>query len=105
MDFTFDEQQQAVVDLAHQIFTDALAPDLQTERLRVVEASDDWFDRDLWQVLADAGLLGIALGTDVGGAGLDAVALALLSSTKRMEFSRSPSARRTALRRFSKSPR
>ncbi|MEC8946757.1 MAG: acyl-CoA dehydrogenase family protein [Actinomycetota bacterium] len=78
MDFTFDEQQQAVVDLAHQIFTDALAPDLQTERLRVVEASDDWFDRDLWQVLADAGLLGIALGTDVGGAGLDAVALALL---------------------------
>ena len=56
MDFTFDEQQQAVVDLAHQIFTDALAPDLQTERLRVVEASDDWFDRDLWQVLADAGL-------------------------------------------------
>ena len=78
MDFTLDEQQQAVADLAEQIFTDALAPDLQTERLRVVEATDDWFDRDLWQVLADAGLLGIALGSDVGGAGLDAVALALL---------------------------
>ena len=78
MDFTLDEQQQAVADLAEQIFTDALAPDLQTERLRVVEATDDWFDRDLWQVLADAGLLGIALGADMGGAGLDAVALALL---------------------------
>ena len=78
MDFTLDEQQQAVADLAEQIFTDALAPDLQTERLRVVEATDDWFDRDLWQLLADAGLLGIALGSDVGGAGLDAVALALL---------------------------
>jgi alkylation response protein AidB-like acyl-CoA dehydrogenase len=78
MDFTLDEQQQAVVDLADQIFTDALAPDLQTERLRVVEATDDWFDRDLWQLLADAGLLGIALGSDVGGAGLDAMALALL---------------------------
>ncbi len=78
MDFTLDEQQQAVADLAERIFTDALAPDLQTERLRVVEATDDWFDRDLWQVLADAGLLGIALGADMGGAGLDAVALALL---------------------------
>ena len=78
MDFTLDEQQQAVVDLAEQIFGDALAPDLQTERLRVVENTDEWFDRDLWQVLADAGLLGIVLGDDVGGAGLDAVALALL---------------------------
>ncbi|MDP6867496.1 MAG: acyl-CoA dehydrogenase family protein [Acidimicrobiales bacterium] len=78
MDFTLDEEQQAVADLANQVFADALAPDLQTQRLRIVENTEDWFDRDLWQVLADAGLLGIALGVDVGGAGLDAVALALL---------------------------
>ncbi len=78
MDFTLDEEQQAVADLANQVFADALAPDLQTQRLRIVENTEDWFDRDLWQVLAGAGLLGIALGEDVGGAGLDAVALALL---------------------------
>jgi len=78
VDFTLDEEQQAVADLANQVFADALAPDLQTQRLRIVENTEDWFDRDLWQVLAGAGLLGIALGEDVGGAGLDAVALALL---------------------------
>ncbi len=78
MDFTLNEEQQAVTDLAERIFGDALSPDDQTERLRAVEQAGDWFDHDLWRTLADAGLLGIALSTDVGGAGLDAVALALL---------------------------
>ena len=74
MDFTPTEEQQAVADLAEAILGDAL----DIERHRAVEAAGGWFDRDLWGTLAEAGLLGIALGEDVGGAGLDAVALALL---------------------------
>ncbi len=74
MDFTPTDAQQAVAELADQILGDAL----DMERHRSVEAAGGWFDRDLWASLAEAGLLGIALGEDVGGAGLDAVALALL---------------------------
>lgn len=78
MDFTLTEEQQAVVDLAGRIMEDAL----DTERHRSLEVAGDWFDRELWLALADAGLLGIATSPDVGGAGLDAVALALLLRTQ-----------------------
>jgi len=74
MDFTPTEEQRAVAELAEAILGDAL----DVERHRAVEAAGGWFDRDLWTTLAEAGLLGIALSEDVGGAGLDAVALALL---------------------------
>ena len=78
MDFTYDEAQQAVADLAEQILTDRL----DTERLLDLEAAleegGSWFDADLWSALAGAGLVGIALGEDVGGGGLDEVALAVL---------------------------
>ena len=74
MDFTPSEAQQAVVDLASRIMGDHLDMD----RHRAVETAGGWFDRNLWEDLASAGLLGIALGADVGGSGLDAVALALL---------------------------
>jgi len=74
MDFTPSDEQQTVVDLAGRIMGDHL----DMERHVAVETAGGWFDRDLWQDLATAGLLGIALGTDVGGSGLDAVALALL---------------------------
>ncbi|MDG2427881.1 MAG: acyl-CoA/acyl-ACP dehydrogenase [Acidimicrobiales bacterium] len=82
MDFTPTVEQEAVTSLADQIFGDALSPELQSQRLRVIESGDDWFDDDLWRLLADAGLLGITLSTDIGGAGLDAVALALLVRTQ-----------------------
>ena len=74
MDFTPSEAQQAVVDLAGHIMGDHLDMD----RHLAVETVGGWFDRELWGDLASAGLLGIALSTDVGGSGLDAVALALL---------------------------
>ncbi len=74
MDFTPTEEQRAVADLAEAI----LGNGLDIERHRSVEAAGGWFDRDLWATLAEAGLLGIALGEDVGGAELDSVALALL---------------------------
>jgi len=78
MDFTPTEAQQTVADLADRIMRDHL----DMERHASVEAASDWFDRDLWEDLAEAGLLGIALGTDVGGGGLDAVALTVLLRTQ-----------------------
>ena len=77
MDFTYSEEQEAVRQLAGQIFTDRVTH----ERLKQLEseAGDEGpFDRALWKELADAGLLGIHLGEDVGGAGLNFVAACLV---------------------------
>jgi alkylation response protein AidB-like acyl-CoA dehydrogenase len=74
MDFSFTEEQQAVRDLAAQIFTGQA----RAERVKAVEASDERFDRDLWAQLARANLLGIALPEDVGGSGLGLVELCLV---------------------------
>ena len=71
MDFTLNEEQQAVADLANRIMGDRL----DMERLMEIEASDEWFDRDLYAELASAGLVGIGLGEDVGGGGLDLIAV------------------------------
>jgi len=77
MDFSFNEEQEAVRELADRIFTD-----LSThERLREFEADpeSDRFDRKLWAELASAGLLGIALPEDVGGAGLGFIETSLMA--------------------------
>ncbi len=77
MDFTYSEEQEAVRQLAGQIFDERATH----ERLKEVEASagdEGPFDRELWRELAQAGLLGIHLGEDVGGAGLDFVAACLV---------------------------
>jgi acyl-CoA dehydrogenase len=77
MDFSYSEEQDAVRELAGRIFTDRSTH----ERLKAVEADADErgpFDRELWSALAEAGLLGIGLGEDVGGAGLDFVATCLV---------------------------
>jgi len=77
MDFSFSEEQEAVRELADRIFTDLSTQ----ERLRELETQDDGdrFDRKLWSELAAAGLLGIALPEDVGGAGLGFVETGLLA--------------------------
>jgi 3-oxocholest-4-en-26-oyl-CoA dehydrogenase beta subunit len=74
MDFTFTEEQEAVRDLAAQIF-DGHAT---TERVKDIERSDERVDRDLWRVLADAGLLAIAVPEEHGGSGLGLIELCLL---------------------------
>ena len=76
MDFSFSEEQEAVRELADRIFTDLSTP----ERLRQFESEPDGdrFDRKLWAELAAAGLLGIALPEEVGGAGLGFVETGLL---------------------------
>jgi alkylation response protein AidB-like acyl-CoA dehydrogenase len=77
MDFSYSEEQEAVRQLAGQIFGERSTH----ERLKEIEATagdDGPFDRELWKELGDAGLLGIHLGEDVGGAGLDFVAACLV---------------------------
>ena len=76
MDFSFNEEQEAVRGLADRIFTDLATH----ERMRQFEAdpADDRFDRKLWAELASAGLLGIALPEDVGGAGLGFIETSLI---------------------------
>jgi alkylation response protein AidB-like acyl-CoA dehydrogenase len=77
MDFNYSEEQEAVRQLAGQIFGERATHD----RLKQVEAEagdEGPFDRDLWRELAKAGLLGINLSEDVGGAGLDFVAACLV---------------------------
>jgi len=77
MDFSYSEEQEAVRQLAGQIFGERSTHD----RLKQVEAEggdEGPFDRQLWRELASAGLLGIHLSEDVGGAGLDFVAACLV---------------------------
>jgi 3-oxocholest-4-en-26-oyl-CoA dehydrogenase beta subunit len=74
MDFTFNESQEAVRDLAERIFT-GHAP---VDRVREVERSEDRFDRRLWSELAAAGLIGIALPESDGGAGLGITEMCLV---------------------------
>jgi acyl-CoA dehydrogenase len=76
MDFSFSEEQEAVRELAGRIFTDLATH----ERLREIESDPDGdrFDTKLWSELAAAGLLGIDLPEEVGGAGLGFVATGLL---------------------------
>ena len=67
MDFSYDEDQQAIVDLASQV----LAEESSHERQRAIEAADGpRFDTELWGKLAETGLLGLAVPEAQGGAGL-----------------------------------
>jgi alkylation response protein AidB-like acyl-CoA dehydrogenase len=66
MDFSFDEEQLAVSELAQQILEDQLGHDALKEHA----ASGEPFPARVWDELAKAGLVGIALPTEFGGAGL-----------------------------------
>ncbi len=75
MDFSLDEEQQAIGELAGQVLGDHSAPD----HLRALERSDGpRFDEDLWSALASTGVLGAFVPESHGGAGLDLVALGVV---------------------------
>lgn len=74
MDFTFSEEQNALADLAGQIFEGSSPP----ERVAEVEASDERFDRALWGELAAANLLGVAVPEEHGGLGFGMFELAMV---------------------------
>jgi acyl-CoA dehydrogenase len=66
MDFSFTEEQQALRDLAAQIFADKAT----VERIVEIERrTDDRVDRELWAALAAAQLLGVAIPEAFGGLG------------------------------------
>ncbi|MEP5765928.1 MAG: acyl-CoA dehydrogenase family protein [Halieaceae bacterium] len=74
MDFNFSEDQAAIRELAHQIFSDRASDEFMLSFSRGEEA----YDETLWQTLAEQGLLGIALPESSGGSGLGLVELCLL---------------------------
>lgn len=74
MDFQISEEQTALRDLAGQI----LSEQLPTERLRDIDAGDDWFAADTWLELAKADLLGLSLPEAHGGGGYGFFELALV---------------------------
>jgi len=77
VDFSYDEEHEAVRQLADRIFAERATHERMKE-LELDPGDDGPFDRALWGELAAAGLVGIALPEDVGGAGLDFVALSLV---------------------------
>ena len=74
MDFRFSEEQTTLQDLAREI----LQNEMTVERLKAVEASGDWFDREAWAQLAEANLLGLAVPEEHGGMGMGFLELCLL---------------------------
>ncbi|MFM8305323.1 MAG: acyl-CoA dehydrogenase family protein [Actinomycetota bacterium] len=65
LDFSFDDDQLALRDLADRILDDFATH----ERMRVLEREPDWFDPDAWAALGGAGVLGAGLPEAVGGGG------------------------------------
>lgn len=75
MDFSYSEEQQAIIDLAKQILSDGCTAD----RLKAVEKPGGVrFDKAVWEQLATAGLLGIPVAAEYGGAGLGFFELAAI---------------------------
>lgn len=66
MDFSFSEEQNSIRELARQI----LEAEATVERIKVAEESDSWCDEILWEQVAKAGLLGIAIPEAHGGMGM-----------------------------------
>jgi alkylation response protein AidB-like acyl-CoA dehydrogenase len=74
MDFTFTEEQETIAKVARQLFEHRVTP----ERLTELEEGEVRYDAGLWQELASADLLGIALPENAGGSGHGFLELALV---------------------------
>jgi alkylation response protein AidB-like acyl-CoA dehydrogenase len=72
MDFTLNEEEQAIHDLAGQILGDKSTH----ERLRALADDDDRVDAEAWAALAQTGVLGAAIPKEFGGLGLGYLATA-----------------------------
>ncbi|GAA1538652.1 acyl-CoA dehydrogenase family protein [Actinomadura kijaniata] len=74
MDFNLDETQQELQGLAADLLKREAAPD----RLEAFERTGAPYDAAVWKALAQAGLLGVVLPEEVGGAGLGPVELTVI---------------------------
>lgn len=74
MDFSLTEEQTAISDLAEKILSDHSS----LERLKGLEESSECIDREAWAKLAEAGLVGLAIPEENGGAGSGFVELCLV---------------------------
>ncbi len=73
MDFTLNDEEQAIHDLVDQILTDRSTH----ERLKELAAADDRIDSETWATLAEAGVLGAVVPEAHGGLGLGFLATAM----------------------------
>ncbi|MEH6549903.1 MAG: acyl-CoA dehydrogenase family protein [Pseudomonadales bacterium] len=74
MDYSFNEDQLAIRELAYQIFTDRATD----EFLLAFSRTDQTYDDELWSTLAEQGLLGLSVPESAGGSGLGLVELCLM---------------------------
>ena len=74
MDFGFTEEQTTVQELAQEI----LGNEATLDRVKEAEASEHCIDTGLWQNLAEANLLGIAIPEEHGGMGMGLLELCCL---------------------------
>ena len=74
MDFNISEELLSVQQLAQQILGDFT----EVDKLKKIEQQPDRFDRELWQALADAGLLGLDIDEAHGGMDMGFYSLATL---------------------------
>ncbi|MFT5711458.1 MAG: alkylation response protein AidB-like acyl-CoA dehydrogenase [Halioglobus sp.] len=74
MDFSFNEDQNAIRALASQIFTDRTSDEFMMDFSRAGHTYDD----TLWSTLAQQGLLGITVPEEFGGTGLGFTELCLI---------------------------
>ncbi|MCB0994870.1 MAG: acyl-CoA/acyl-ACP dehydrogenase [Acidimicrobiales bacterium] len=86
MDFTLSDEQQALQDLARQIFADHGT----NERHKELESAGADRDDPLWGALADSGLLGIALPEGHGGGGQSFMELAVVLTEQGRHTGRVP---------------
>ncbi|MDG2307562.1 MAG: acyl-CoA/acyl-ACP dehydrogenase [Candidatus Binatia bacterium] len=74
MDFSLTDEQNAISDLSGKILTDQAT----LESRKALEESSECIDRDAWAKLAQAGLIGIAIPEEQGGAGAGFVEVCLV---------------------------
>lgn len=74
MDFNFTDEQCSLRDLAREI----LEQEVTQKMLHEIESGDEWISRDLWQKLAEANLLGLAIPDEYGGMGFGVTDLMVL---------------------------
>jgi len=66
MDFDFSEEEQTISGLTRQILEDKVTH----EHLRAMSKSGESFDRNVWQSLAETGVIGASISEEYGGANL-----------------------------------